>query len=225
MNTISHRCPRYSVRSVHSRPLLEKFLDILAARQHLAVAYSKDRSRYRAQLIPKSRCRSQNGSLRCLSLEELQDRAAAHARLLVSQCALDTSFVRRMHAHVGYACVGYACVAEPEQRSALNRCTCQKFASRVGSATVARRGAPAAAAPSARSASNVHKLADAKYARLKRPVLEDAPPPVAVRQLLPRRGLLGDQVRVARERRYTHLRRRCSGAAQRRRTMPRRRRV
>ena len=220
MNTISHRCPRYSVRSVHSRPLLEKFLDILAARQHLAVAYSKDRSRYRARLIPKSRCRSQNGSLRCLSLEELQDRAAAHARLLVSQCALDTSFVRRMHAHVGYARV-----VEPEQRSALNRCTCQKLASRVGSATVARRGAPAAAAPSARSASNVHKLADAKYARLKRPVLEDAPPPVAARQLLPRRGLLGDQVRVARERRYTHLRRRCSGAAQRRRTMPRRRRV
>ena len=219
MNTISHRCPRYSVRSVHSRPLLEKILDILAARQHLAVACSKDRSRYRARLIPKSRCRSQNGSLRCLSLEELQDRAAAHARLLVSQCALDTSFVRRMHAHVGYARV-----AEPEQRSALNRCTCQKLASRVGSATVARRGAPAAAAPSARSASNVHKLADAKYARLKRPVLEDAPPPVAARQLL-RRGLLGDQVRVVRERRYLCLRRRCSGAARRRRTMPRRRRV
>ena len=53
--------------------------------------------------------------------------------------------------------VGYACVAEPEQRSALNRCTCQKLASRVGSAPVARRGAPAAAAPSGRSASNVHK--------------------------------------------------------------------
>ena len=52
--------------------------------------------------------------------------------------------------------VGYACVAEPEQRSALNRCTCQKLASRVGSAPVARRGAPAAAAPSGRSASNVH---------------------------------------------------------------------
>ena len=77
---------------------------------------------------------------------------------------------------------------------------------------------------SARSASNVHKLADAKHARLKRPVLEDAPPPIAARQLL-RRGLLGDQVRVAREWRYTHLRRRCSGAARRRRTMPRRRRV
>ena len=219
MNTISHRCPRYSVRSVHSRPLLEKFLDILAARQHLAVAYSKDRSRYRARLIPKSRCRSKNGSLRRLSLEELQDRAAAHARLLVSQCALDTSFVRRMHAHVGYARV-----VEPEQRSALNRCTCQKLASRVGSAPVARRGATPAAL-SALSASNVRKLADAKYARRKRPLLEDAPPPIAARQLLPRRGLLGDQVRVARERRYTHLRRRCSGAAQRRRTMPRRRRV
>jgi hypothetical protein len=52
--------------------------------------------------------------------------------------------------------VGYACVTEPEQRSALNRCTCQKLASRVGSAPVARRSAPAAAAPSARSASNVH---------------------------------------------------------------------
>ncbi len=52
--------------------------------------------------------------------------------------------------------VGYACVAKPEQRSALNRCTCQKLASCVGSAPVARRGAPAAAAPSARSASNVH---------------------------------------------------------------------
>ena len=52
--------------------------------------------------------------------------------------------------------VGYTCVAEPEQRSALNRCTCQKLASRVGSAPVARRGAPAAAAPSACSASNVH---------------------------------------------------------------------
>ena len=52
--------------------------------------------------------------------------------------------------------VGYTCVAEPEQRSALNRCTCQKLASRVGSAPVARRGAPAPAAPSACSASNVH---------------------------------------------------------------------
>ena len=62
-----------------------------------------------------------------------------------------------MHGRAGYACVGYACVAEPEQRSALNRCTCQKLASRVGSAPVARRGAPAAAAPSGRSASNVHK--------------------------------------------------------------------
>jgi len=28
MNTIFYRCPRYSVRSVHSRPLLLKFLDI-----------------------------------------------------------------------------------------------------------------------------------------------------------------------------------------------------
>ena len=61
-----------------------------------------------------------------------------------------------MHGRVGYVCVGYASLAEPEQRSALNRCTCQKLASRVGSAPVARRGAPAAAAPSARSASNVH---------------------------------------------------------------------
>ena len=200
-------------------PLLEKILDIFAARQHLAVAYSKCRSRYRARLIPESRCRSQNGSLRCLSLEELQDRAAAHARLLVSQCALDTSFVRRMHAHVGYACV-----TEPEQRSAFNRCTCQKLARRVGSAPVARRGATPAAL-SVHSAFNIRELADTKYARFERPVLGDAPPPVAARQLLPRRGLLGDQVRVARERRYTHLRRRCSGAAQRRRAMPRRRRV
>ena len=62
-----------------------------------------------------------------------------------------------MHGRVGYVCVGYASLAEPEQRSALNRCTCQKLASRVGSAPVARRGAPAAAAPSGRSASNVHK--------------------------------------------------------------------
>ena len=92
-----------------------------------------------------------NGSLRRLSLEELQDRAAAHARLLVSPRALDASLVRRMHRRVGYACV-----AKPEQRSALNRCTCQKLASCVGSAPVARRGAPAAAAPSACSASNVH---------------------------------------------------------------------
>ena len=84
-------------------------------------------------------------------VEELQDRAAAHARLLVSQWALDASFVRRMHRRVGYACV-----TKPEQRSALNRCTCQKLASCVGSAPVARRGAPAAAAPSARSASKVH---------------------------------------------------------------------
>ena len=45
------------------------------------------------------------------------------------------------------------------------------------------------------------QLADAKYARLKRPVLEDASPPGAARQLLLRRGLLGDQVHVARERR------------------------
>ena len=75
--------------------------------------------------------------------------------------------------------VGYACVTKPEQRSALNRCTCQKLASCVGSAPVASRGAPAAAAPSAHPASNVHKLADAKNARLKRPVLEDAPKPVA----------------------------------------------
>ena len=61
-----------------------------------------------------------------------------------------------MHGRVGYVCVGYASLAEPEQRSSLNRCTCQKLASRVGSAPVARRGAPAAAAPSGRSASNVH---------------------------------------------------------------------
>ena len=45
------------------------------------------------------------------------------------------------------------------------------------------------------------QLTDAKYARLKRPVLEDAPPPVAARQLLLRRGFLRDQVRVAREHR------------------------
>ena len=69
----------------------------------------------------------------------------------MSPRALDASLVRRMHRRVGYACV-----AKPEQRSALNRCTCQKLASCVGSAPVARRGAPAAAAPSARSASNVH---------------------------------------------------------------------
>ena len=67
------------------------------------------------------------------------------------------------------------------------------------------------------------QLADAKYARLKRPVLEDAPPLVAARQLLLRRGLLGDQVSVTRERRYIRLRRRCSGVERRRRTMPRRR--
>ena len=152
MNTIFHRCSRYSVRSVHLRPLLEKFLDIFAARRHLAVAYSKCRSRHRARMIPRSRCRSPSTPLpRRLSLEELQERAAAHARLLVSPRALDASLVRRMHRRVGYACV-----AEPEQRSALNRCTCQKLASCVGSAPVARRGAPGAAAPSARSASNVH---------------------------------------------------------------------
>ena len=58
MNTMFHRCPRYSVRSVHLRPLLENFLDILAARRHLAVAYSKCRSRHRARMIPRSRCRS-----------------------------------------------------------------------------------------------------------------------------------------------------------------------
>ena len=29
MNTIFHRCPHYSVRSVHLRPVLENFLDIL----------------------------------------------------------------------------------------------------------------------------------------------------------------------------------------------------
>ena len=57
-NTIFHRRPRYSVRSVHSRPLLEHFLDILAPRQHLAVAYSKCRSRHCARLNPRSRCRS-----------------------------------------------------------------------------------------------------------------------------------------------------------------------
>ena len=67
------------------------------------------------------------------------------------------------------------------------------------------------------------QLADAKYARLKRPVLEDAPPPVAARQLLLCRGLLWDQVRVARERLYLRLLRRCSGAARRRRALPRRR--
>ena len=58
MNTIFHGCPHYSVRSVHLRPVLEKFLDILAARQHLTVAYSKCRSRHRARMIPRSRCRS-----------------------------------------------------------------------------------------------------------------------------------------------------------------------
>jgi hypothetical protein len=57
------------------------------------------------------------------------------------------------------------------------------------------------------------QVADAKYSRLKRPVLEDAPPPVAARQLLLRRGLLGDQVHVTRELIYLRLRRRCSGAA------------
>jgi len=82
---------------------------------------------------------------------------------------------------------------------------CQKLASRVGSAPVARRGATPAAL-SVRSAFNVRELADTKYARFERPVLEDAPPPVAARQLLPRRGILGDQVRVARERRYARLR-------------------
>ena len=189
----------------------------LAARQHLAVAYSKDRSRYRARLIPKSRCRSQNGSLRSLSLEELQDRAAAHARLLVSQCALDASFVRRMHYWLREC-------RRTRETQCFNRCTCQKLASRVGTAPVTRRGATPAAL-SVRSTVNVRELGDTKYARHQRPVLENAPPPVAARQFLPRRGLLGDQVRVARERRYTHLRRRCSGAAQRRRTMPRRRRV
>ena len=44
--------------SVHLRPLLEKFLDIFAARRHLAVAYSKCRSQHRARMIPRSRCRS-----------------------------------------------------------------------------------------------------------------------------------------------------------------------
>ena len=101
--------------------------------------------------------------------------------------------------------VGYACVTEPEQRSALNRCTCQKLASRVGTGPVARR-CTGPAVLSVRSAFNVRELADAKYARRKRPVLEDAPPPIAAWQLLPRRGLLGDQVRVARERRYARLR-------------------
>lgn len=59
MNTMFHRCPRYSVRSVHLRPLLlEKFLDILAARRHLAVTYSKCRSRHRARIDPMTRCHS-----------------------------------------------------------------------------------------------------------------------------------------------------------------------
>ena len=59
MNTMFHRCPRYSVRSVHLRPLLlENFLDILAARRHLAVTYSKCRSRHRARIDPMTRCHS-----------------------------------------------------------------------------------------------------------------------------------------------------------------------
>ena len=44
--------------NVSMRPVLENFLDILAARRHLAVAYSKCRSRHRARMIPRSRCRS-----------------------------------------------------------------------------------------------------------------------------------------------------------------------
>ena len=150
---------------------------------------------------------------RRLSLEELQDRVAAHARLLVSPRALDASFVRRMHGRVGYVCVGYASLAEPEQRSALNRCTCQKLASRVGSAPVARRGAPAAAAPSACSASNVHNSPTQSTPGLRAQFLKTR----HRRFCLPRhaefcrrgwrpRGPLGDQVRVARERRYACLR-------------------
>jgi len=213
MNTMFHRCPRYSVRSVHLRPLLlENFLDILAARRHLAVTYSKCRSRHRARIDPMTRCHSPSTPIH---------RRAPRPRRRPRPTAREPMSTRRVF-RPPHARIGYACVAEPEQRSALNRCTCQKLASHVGSAPVARRGAQAAAAPSARSASNVHKLADAKYARLKRPVLEDAPPPGAARQLLLRRGLLGDQVHVARERRYARLRRRCSGAARRRRTMPQR---
>ena len=105
----------------------------------------------------------------------------------------------------------------PLVRSPSRRAAATLSPKRRLSAPVARRGAPAAAAPSVRSASNVHELVDTKYVRFERQVFEDAPPPVAVRQLLPRhaefcrrgwrpRGPLGDQVRVARERRYACLR-------------------
>ena len=146
MNTMFHRCPRYSVRSVHLRPLLlENFLDILAARRHLAVTYSKCRSRHRARIDPMPRCHSPSTPIH---------RRAPRPRRRPRPTAREPMSTRRLSSA---ACtIGYACVAEPEQRSALNRCTCQKLASHVGSAPVARRGAPAAAAPSARSASNVH---------------------------------------------------------------------
>ena len=216
MNTMFHRCPRYSVRSVHLRPLLlEKFLDILAARRHLAVTYSKCRSRHRARIDPMTRCHSPSTPIH---------RRAPRPRRRPRPTAREPMSTRRVFRPPHALLVTRV---SPNQSNAAPLIGARAKNSQAASARapVARRGAPAAAAPSARSASNVHKLADAKYARLKRPVLEDAPPPGAARQLLLRRGLLGDQVSVARERRYLRLRRRCSGVERRRRTMPRRRRV
>jgi len=152
-------------------------------------------------MILKSRCRSQRGGIR----RPVPRRAPRPPRSRRPTARKPTS-TRRVFRPPHARRVGYACVTEPEQRSALNRCTCQKLASRVGgSAPVTRRGATPAAL-SVRSTVNVRELGDTKYARHKRPVLENAPPPVAARQLLPRRGLLGDQVSVARERRYARLR-------------------
>ena len=214
MDTIFHRCPRYSVRSVHLRPLLEKFLDIFTARQHLAVAYSKCRSRHRARMIPRSRCRSPS-----TPLPRRPPRPGRRPRPTAREPMSTRRVFRPPHALLVTS-------VSPNQSNAAPLIGARAKNSQAASA---RQRSPGAARRrrqrNARSALNVHKLADAKHARLKRPVLEDAPPPVAARQLLPRRGLLGDQVRVARERRYTHLRRRCSGAAQRRHTMPGRRRV
>ena len=150
MNTIFHRCPHYSVRSVHLRPVLENFLDILAARQHLTVvAYSKCRSRHRARMIPRSRCRSPSTPL---------PRRAPRPGRRPRPTAREPTSTRRVfgppHAQACWLRVCHR--TRSTQHSYQVYQHVQKLASCVGSAPVARRGAPAAAAPSARSASNVH---------------------------------------------------------------------
>ena len=161
MNTMFHRCPRYSVRSVHLRPLLlENFLDILAARRHLAVTYSKCRSRHRARIDPMTRCHSPSTPIH---------RRAPRPRRRPRPTAREPMSTRRVFRPPHALLVTRVSPNQSNAALLIGARAKTRKPRRLGTGRQAR--AQAAAAPSARSASNVHKLANAKYARLKRPVL------------------------------------------------------